>query len=234
MEKYNIKLPVSSSITDKKVLTKYVSYFTLGDGCLRVQKSLNRPNKNLNAHFECCQVKEHEDYILWRADILSNITSVTVKDREVKIGKTQLKTQTQRHPFFTAIRNRLYLNNHKVIDPHTLKLLDWEGLAILYQDDGCLSKKPSGNNCYTLTISTESFSYGDNVLLQRAIKDKTDILFRINKTSSNDNIHYRLCLSKYELINQFVDGVSKYIKPSFEYKITFSERLAPEKDDDII
>lgn len=206
-------------ISNKKELVKYVWIFTLGDGCLRLAKSKDRPNKDINAHFECNQVQVNEDYILWRADILSNITSVNLRYREISGCQDQISTKTRRHPLYTMLRNRTYLNNRKTVNPHDLKLLDWESLAILYQDDGCLSKKPNGNNCYTLSLSTDCFSYGDNVLLQRAIKDKTDILFRINSVRSKGGLHYKLILSKYDEINRFLDGIKTFIKPSFEYKL---------------
>lgn len=228
MEKYPIKLTVPNCIvSDKKELTKYVWAFTLGDGCIRIQLNKNRANRDVNYHFECGQIAEHEDYILWRADILSNITSVLLQYKVIKNGKPQIHTQTGRHPFFTTIRTRTYLNNHKVISEHDLKLLDWETLAILYQDDGSLSKKPVGNTCYTLSLATDSFSYGDNILLQRAIKEKVDILFRVNKlfSKSTGNLYHRLILSRYDTICRFLDGVSKFIKPSFEYKLLPNAQL---------
>jgi len=222
MEEYPLSIRQPKvRITDKKELTKYVWAFTLGDGCLRKDNHKNRPNKAENYHFECGQLAEHEDYILWRADILSNITSAYIQKKQRGDSKPMLITRVNRHPFFTTLRKRVYLDGRKVIDPHDLKLLDWETLAILYQDDGCLSKKNEGQNCYILTISTESFSYGDQVLLQRAIKNKTGILFRINSTRSADKscLHYRLILGKYSLIKEFLAGIKPYIKDSFKYKL---------------
>lgn len=220
-EEYPLKISKSNKILDKKKLTKYAWAFAVGDGCLRTPNDRDRPNNSVNAFFECGQTSDHEDYILWRADILSNITSVYIKFKPSKFEtqKSQLHTQTGRHPFFTTLKKRMYLEGHKVIDPHDLKLLDWESLAIIYQDDGCLSKKPKGNNCYTLTISTCSFSYGEQVMLQRAIKDKTDVLFGIGSINSVGGIKYRLITNKYENIKKFTDGVKPFIKPSFEYKL---------------
>lgn len=204
-------------ITDKKELTKYIWSFVLGDGCLTVSESKNRPNNNINYKFDCGQLAIHEDYILWRADILSNITGVYLQERQFKIGNLQIRTTTNRHPFFTTLRQRMYLNGTKLIDPHDLKLLDWETLAILYQDDGCLSHK--SYNSYNLTISSEAYTYGDNILLQRAIKDKVDILFSVQKISVNGNTKYRLALQNQEGQKKFIDGIRPYIKESFNYKI---------------
>jgi hypothetical protein len=219
-EKYPIKIEKTNDNTNDKELTKYVWAFTLGDGCLLFGKDKNRPNKDINANFECGQTYEHEDYILWRANILSNITSIYLQLKEKIPYKAQIVSKSGRHPFFTTIRSRMYLNGHKVIDPHYLKLLDWETLAILYQDDGSLSKKPKGINCYTLEIATNCFSYGEQVLLQRAIKEKTDILFHIVPCRNKKNVlQYKLTIAKHDTIVTFLNGVKPFIKPSFGYKL---------------
>jgi hypothetical protein len=250
MNEYPMHINKSNSITDSKVLTKYIWAFTLGDGCLYVANRKNRPNLNMNASFECNQVLETEEYSLWRADILSNITPVnlylkTKHEREyldaheqskITPESTQISTKTNTHPMFTTIRNRMYLNGHKVIDPHYLKLLDWETLAIFYQDDGSLSIKSVREKYqyWTVALSTEGFSYGDNILLQRAIKDKFDILFRlVGHPNKNGELHYRLQLQRQNEVDIFLNGVEKFIKPCFQYKIrkTFV-RCAPDENQD--
>lgn len=237
MEEYPIKIEKNNTYIDKKNLTKYVWSFVIGDGCLILGHNKNRPNRETNASFVCSQIAEHEDYILWRANILSHITSIHLSIRKgvyINTCKPQIKTVSNRHPFFTTIRDRMYLYGNKIIDPHYLKLLDWEALSILYQDDGSLSKKPIGQNCYSLVLSTEGFSYGDNVLLQRAIKDKTDVLFGIVRVNTKSGLHYRLQTAKYSNIKIFLNGVSKYIKPSFEYKLLPNVQLHKNVDGDII
>lgn len=229
---YPFHVDKSNTITDEKLITKYVWAFSLGDGCLFTAKPKDRPNNNVNSCFKCNQLASHEDYILWRADILSNITSLNIQ--YVQDG-TQLETVSNRHPLYTKMRSRIYLEGHKIVEPHYLKLLDWETLAILYQDDGCLSLKDKERYYYRLSLSTQSFSYGDNVLLQRAIKDKTDILFSVAPyRNKNDNLMYLLALQKQQEIDRFIDGVRKYIKPSFEYKVNNFRKTSSEKPDDEI
>ena len=220
-------------ITDNKLITKYVNDFVLGDGCLYIPVKKGRANKNVTAIFDCGQLKKNEDYILWRADILSNITSVHIKEKQAT--SLMLYTETNRHPIFSHVRERVYPNNHKVVDPHYLKLFDAESLAILYQDDGSLSHK--GKNQYNLVISTEGFSYGDNILLQRMLKDKFDILFSVlGYRGKTNNLLYRLQLQKKELQYKFLEIVTPYIKSSFEYKLdmTTTESSAILVDGDIV
>jgi hypothetical protein len=211
----------SLKITDNKELTKYLYSFSLGDGCLYYPTKKGRANKNVTAVFSCGQLKIHEDYILWRADILSNITSVHIQEK-----KNMLCTETNRHPKFTEMRQRMYPNDYKIVEPHYLKLFDAESLAILYQDDGSLSHK--GENQFSLVISTESFSYGDNILLQRMIKDKFDILFSVlGYRNKLGNLLYRLQLQKKELQHRFLDVVEPFIKESFRYKLDMTKTESP-------
>lgn len=232
---YPLSIEKSNTITDKKELTKYIWAFSLGDGSLLYDHHKNRPNINENAYFSCDQVSRNEDYILWRANILSSITSVNIQ-KKVNKESEMLCTRVNRHPIFTTMRNRIYLNGVKIVEPHYLKLLDWESLAILFMDDGCCSIKDKKYGYYCLTLSTQSFSYGDNVLLQREIKNKTDILFSIVRmTTQSGGIQYRLQLQKQLEIDKFIAGVRKFITPSFEYKINKnSVRLTPEMDDEIV
>lgn len=230
---YPLHVNKSNSIQDKKILTKYIWAFSLGDGCLYLRNDKNRLNKDNNAQFECSQLSEHEDYVLWRADILSNITSLNI---QLKNDGAMLATSSNRHPVYTTMKERIYLNGRKIVEPHYLKLLDWESLAILHQDDGCLSLKDKKYKHYCLTLSTQSFSYGDNILLQRAIKDKTDILFSVTpiRTKSGE-VQYRLMLQRQNDIDKFIDGIRNYVQPSFEYKVeNFRKTDSGLPDDEIV
>lgn len=226
---YPLHVNKSNTISDKKTLTKYIWAFTLGDGCLYLRKDKDRPNADTNAVFDCGQLAIHEDYILWRAEILSNITTLNL---QLKKNDVILSTKSNRHPVYTTMRNRIYLEGHKIIDPHYLKLLDWETLAILHQDDGCLSLKDKIRNYFCITLSTQSFSYGDNILLQRAIKEKTDILFSVTPIrTQKGETQYRLMLNRQDDIDRFIDGIRKYIKPSFQYKVNNFRMTDSEKSD---
>jgi hypothetical protein len=148
------------------------------------------------------------------------------------------RLRTSRHPFFNPFRERLYSTGNKIIDPHYLKLLDWEMLAILYQDDGSISHYiSSSNKAYnTVELATHRYSYGDNLLLKKAIKETMDIEFNVCQVRRKDKLYYRLNLRQKD-VSKFIDGISKFVLPSFEYKLNiFSNEVLQDEnlDGDIV
>lgn len=215
-----------TDITDYKVLTKYVSAMLLGDGCLSFSNE-----RSANARYSLTQIADHYDYVEWQADILSNLTNVTVWRKESWIDSigTKRKTtnylKTQSVPFFTTIRNRNYIEGKKVVSHHDIKLFDWECLAIWYMDDGNLEVKKQVKQDYVrITLCTNSFSYGDCLLLRTMLKDKFDIGFDVSTMKAKSGaIQYTLRTSK-EYAKRFIQGVTPYVKPSFYYKLKYDIR----------
>jgi len=207
---------------DKRTLTKYIVAFTYGDGYL------DSDSAKKYSRFQANNIIDNKDYVEWRAGILRNLTEVTIKeveDTRHSNRKTILSTLTRQHPMYSKVRSRLYLNRRKVIDPHYLTLMDWETLAILYMDDGSLrdvtqNYKGRIYHNYYPNIATCNYSYGDNWLLKKAIKEILGIEFNINKHSVNKNGEqiYMLVL-RASSRDRFFEGVRQYILPSFEYKV---------------
>ena len=210
---------------DKKELTKLISYFAMGDGGVYYNGS--------NCKFIMNMRSANKDYIDWVAEVVSEITSVTIKevpdyntDGYVRQPLTRLESKS--HPFFTVLRNRIYVDKYKGLDPHTLKLLDWEALAILYMCDGSLytdkpnPKKGLINNSYNVNLNMKRLSYGDQFILKKTLKENLDLEWNINK----HNQYYYLRLRCKDL-DKFMEGITPYIKPSFSYKLIRTEN--PEK-----
>ena len=202
---------------DKKELTKLVSYFIMGDGGAYIIKK--------NAKFIMNMRAENKDYIDWVDSVFS--TFVGTKQYERKdyntdgcVRKPQIRIETATHPFITTIRNRIYTEGYKGIDPHALKLLDWESMAILYMCDGCLHeekpnpKKGLKNSSWNLTLNMKRLSYGDQLLLKQAIRDTLGVEFNINRQGG----YYYMRLRSRD-VSTFCEGVRPYIKDSFSYKI---------------
>jgi len=213
-------------ITDKKILVKYVNAFLLGDGWL----SRRNNNESCNACYGLRQIAQHKDYIDWQANILENLTSVHYYNRDAFIDPRGVNNQAQicitskAHPFYTTMYERVYTSQRiKSISYHDLKLLDWETLAILYQDDGYIQVIPGikVDKKVDVYICTENYTYGDLTLLQSAIFEKVGIPFTFKKRKLKDNYGYRLVI-RGEKALRFLDGISKYVKPSYEYKIDAS------------
>lgn len=205
---------------NKMYLTKIVAASLLGDGCVTIPK-----DGSINASYGIRQTEPHKDYLNWLADRLNDITYVRregpfVMSKYIQNAKDQYGLKTRTHPFFTKFRERMYPNGHKVVDPHYLTLMDWEFLAIWYQDDGHITSRMQGNyQDIQVGIATQSFSYGDNLLLKQALKEKLYLEWNIrqykNKTGA---IKYHLALRRTSL-ERFIDGVMPFIVPSFQYKV---------------
>jgi hypothetical protein len=202
---------------DKKELTKLVSYFIMGDGGAYVNKQ--------NAKFIMNMKAENKDYIDWVDKVFSEFVGTKQYERKDYntdgcVRAPQIRLETNTHPFITTIRDRIYTDGYKGIDPHALKLLDWEAMAILYMCDGCLhedkpnEKKGLKNSSWNLTLNMKRLSYGDQLLLKQAIRDRLGVEFNINRQGK----YYYMRLRSKD-VEKFCVGVLPYMKDSFSYKI---------------
>ena len=202
---------------NKKELTKLLSYFIMGDGGVYVTKQ--------NAKFVMNMKAENKDYIDWVDNVLSEITGTKQYERKDYNAdgctrQPQIRLESNCHPMLTTLRDRIYTDGYKGIDPHALKLLDWEAMAILYMCDGCLHedkpnpKKGLVNSSWNLTLNMKRLSYGDQLLLKEAIRDTLGMEFNINR---HGKYYYMRLRSKD--VEQFCVNVLPYIKDSFSYKI---------------
>jgi len=201
-------------IKDKKQLMKLVSFLAMSDG------SIHHNGGSKNCVFSFSQTEDHSDFVDFAREVVENITSSTTyrQDRELP-RKSVLKLQTKSHPYFNALRGRIYVGNYKSLDFHALKLLDFEALAILHMADGCLGKHIDASNkvSYTTTLNMCRLSYGDLVFLKRVLKDRLDLEWNVVKTGKS---YFCLRLRSKDH-DKFIDGVAPYILPSFRYKIDF-------------
>lgn len=198
---------------DKKELYKLVSYFVMGDGGVYYSGK--------ECRFVMNMLEQNSDFIYWAKKILENITDVSVsevKDEREGRGKS-LRLMTKTHPIFTKMREQIYTENYRGISPHYLKLLDWEALSILYMSDGGLYiDKPNPqrglvNNSYSISLYVKRLSYGDQFILKKQL-EKIGLMWNINKAGKY------FCLRLRAKDNEFFcSNISKYIFPSFQYKI---------------
>lgn len=207
---------------DNKELTKIVAASLLGDG------HVTKEPEGRNSHYELNQVITHRDYTDFIKNRLSELTRVRETIRSFKHSmpnaKDQIVLKTMSLPFYTKFRNRMYGTGVKAVDPHYLTLIDAEFMAIWYMEDGSRAVNEA-NSQESVYLYTDSFSYGDNDLLRKAIMEKTGFVFNIHQRKNKHGlIKYRLYLYKKQ--NQrFFEYVAPHILPSFSYKL--SERLAP-------
>jgi hypothetical protein len=192
---------------DKRQLIKYISAFTMGDGGVYYSGK--------ECRFVSNQLEKHRDYIEWRAEILEGLTSVNLHVSKQEGKQDILSTTTRTHPTYTAVRKRLYIDGYKSVDPHYLSNLDWEMVSILFQDDGSACKDKRSPGCEpTVCLHLKRLSYGDQLLLKKAFKDKLEMEFNVQR--HYDRWYLRL---RSKDSSKFLSSVKSFIKPSFEYKL---------------
>lgn len=203
-------------INDKKQLYKLISYIIMGDG------GVYHSNNSGNARFIMNMIKKNEDFVIYCKDILENVTSCKIIEIQKEGNRqVQLRLESKCHPIYTKMRERIYVGTYKSIDHHALNLLDFEALAILYMCDGSLGKyfRPQigmKNPSCSITLNLKRLSYGDLFLLKKALKDKLDLEWNIQK----HNKYFFLRLRMKD-VPKFIEGITPYIHPSFLYKIDF-------------
>ena len=216
----------SVETVDKQEEYKYYYAFVFGDGCLE------KPSSGSNSRLRLEHVSRNLDYCEYKQKILEQLTTTTVTTyyREDK-QQSFTRVLTGRHPTFTKIRERMYLNGVKTIDPHMEAFLDWETLAIIYQDDGTVFYNQWGSP--QVFLCTENFTWAEQKMFRDWLAKHFNLHWEVVRKTGAKATGYRLRL-KGKHIQNFWDGVRPYIVPSMLYKLGNSERKAPVMGEDTV
>lgn len=198
--------------TNRMELTKALSFATMGDGGVYYGGK--------NCYFAMNILEKNRDYAeLIQKLIEDNLTSCRIKVVEKEPPRqTQVNLLSKTHPFFTTLRERIYVGLYKSVDVHALKCLDYEALSFLYMSDGsfCKDKRTkSGEAGRKITLNMKRLSYGDQFLLKKALKEKLNLEWNIHKNSHR----YYLALRAKD-VDTFLEGISPFVCPSFSYKLS--------------
>ena len=204
-------------MSSNKDISKRLYYFSTFDGYL------DKRGENHNSRLSVVMKDTNADYI-WEVALALEEASIGYKVWEPAINlhdgcnrQQQIRVQSSAHPKLTAIRNRVYIDGHKVIDPHMLTMMDAEALTIVFMADGSRKNVAlvdgSMNPLYRL--HTNGFSYADNMSLADAIKEKLNIPFNVERQATNK---WGLTLPK-KFNSIFETTVSPFILESFNYKL---------------
>lgn len=203
-------------------------------GMVLGDSSLCLPKQCKNAHMRIQHGLRATDYLHYKADILKNLTEVTISYIGGKYPGITVRTRN--HPLYTRLRELAYPQGKKIVSHTWVSWLTVHGLAIWYMDDGYLYKGYSVNKSgrrriyrREITLSTCGFSLEENQFLAEFIKERFDIEFKVRK----DGKYYRLRMGAIES-NKFLEIVKPYIVPCMEYKLNMEyerpqivERRAP-------
>lgn len=205
---------------DKKELVKLLSYIIMGDAGVYMTGVCK------NASFAMNMKKDNLDYVEFCKSVVEQVVGCSITDRKIDNSdgynrKPQVRLQSKTHPLLTKLRDRIYTGKYKGIDPHALKLLDAQALSILYMCDGSLvttspesTNRGSISNEYSVTLNMKRLSYGDLFILKKALKEKLDLEWNINRQGK----YYYLRLRAKDL-TKFMEMVQPHVLPSFQYKV---------------
>lgn len=214
-------------MSNKKDTIKRLYYISTFDG------GLYTTGKCTNARFIMNMRAANLDYVNMCADAINAIDcGYRISRREDYntdgyIRQAQVRLESKVHPTLTSIWQRIYIDGKKVIDPHMLTMLDAEALAIIFMADGSRYVDKRCNAAPSYSLNTKGFSYGDNLLLKQAIRDKLGLEFNVQRQSNYWYLRLRTRDS-----SKFEQLVLPYVQESFLYKLG---RLAPLcEGDDIV
>jgi len=151
------------------------------------------------------------DYFIMKYEALIPIVDNGYKlihqyDKRTKKTYSYYKFQTKTSNFFTKWREIVYENNKKVITKKIANMLNEEGIAIKFFDDGYREK-----HCEAVDISMDNYDLQSTVNLKERIEE----LFQVKATVTTQ-MGIRIP-SKYG--RKFKDSIIKYASPSVLYKL---------------
>lgn len=198
-----------------KDLNKRLYAYAMFDGHLMF------PGNSANACLVINMLEANKDYLeaviqtLEEVPVGYNLSKPAIYTKDGFERRQQLRLQSRNHPIFTKIHSRIYIDGHKVVDPHMLTLMDEEMLAIAFMADGSryvdqrwANSKPS----YRLHLN--NLSYGDLMLIKKSLKDTFGLEINTRKKGNRYDLAVPNAFSEL-----FESIVEKYILPSFQYKL---------------
>lgn len=207
-------------------LDSAVYAMVLGDGYI------TKPNKAGNCRIQFCHSLKNKKYLFWKKSILDQIGGCELKYYEdsyknSKNGKIYKRCILYSNPnrYFRKIRDRIYVNGKKTLNEKILSKLTDLSLAILWQDDGCLtiaSQKDYKGHFYSFVLPELAFcnfSEVENNLFIEWLSRKFGIesVIKIHKSNKkSDQIYIKLYSKTFK---SFIDLIKPYVHSSMFYKI---------------
>lgn len=169
--------------------------------------------RGTNAAFSLGHSIDQIEYARYKKSILEYLTSCRecVQTRHDGKGKDYIKIDSRVHPFYTALRNHMYIDGRKTVDEHIMKCLTPLGLALWYQDDGCLINH---SDFLTPFLCTHGFSKTEVEMMCRSLQK----LFGLQWRPRKDKQYYAMRLRRKDR-KAFFDLIRPYIHPTMQYKI---------------
>jgi predicted transcriptional regulator len=158
------------------------------------------------------------DYFLYKKNLLKNITGPISFETQIreKVENFSLRTHFKSMRELFPFCNAFYSENGKTLPDKVFIENNFNdfSFAIWYGDDGYRINTRHGKPCGKF-LSTNSFSYENQIFLKNLLKNKLNIEVNIMGKKINE---YRLYIPAKEIIK--VDFIlNKYLKGLLDYKI---------------
>ena len=193
---------------------EYLFGSLLGDDSLKMGE--NRKYPFLSVAHSIDQRK----YVQWKHTLWKQITPGGIKENvPIKVHSKIYYSDrftTAAHPDFTGFFKMFYSDGRKIVNEKVLKRLAPFSIAVWYMDDGYYD-----NYRGRVRLSTNSFTYEENIAIKNYFKEMWDISSNIGKSDSGT--HYIWFNTKNTI--EFFNIIKNYILPSFDYKIDLKRKL---------
>jgi len=184
----------------------------IGDGCLS-------HGNGINYYLEETHSKKQREYLAWKNTFLKELNAKMKQKIFLILGKRYegFKLQTSSFPFLTEYRKLFYHNSKKTISIRILNQINELGLAVWYLDDGHVVP-----NTNLITLSTDSFSHKEHIIIRRWLKKQYGVYPKISKRGGK---YYYMCFGRKDsdiILSIFKEIFSKYNVPkSMWYKLGY-------------
>ena len=180
-------------------------YLGTAYGTVLGDSSLVKPNPG-NSRISGAQ--KHKEYAEYKANLLG------AKVRERNDGYWEYKTG--RLPMYSKMYDQMYYEGRKTVTPHVMSVLNDQGLALWYFDNGSYSKANM-----VVVLHTCAFNYAEQLVIQKSLHDRFGLRFSIIRQGKK---HYRLRLRNGDR-KHFFGIVSPYCPKVMDYKIPTAEEM---------
>ncbi|MGI0058200.1 MAG: hypothetical protein ACREBJ_00395 [Nitrosotalea sp.] len=189
----------------------------LGDSSLSKKLSTNN---FLSYSFATSHCDVQKEYLIHKAEILNtNPHSYTKNDNSWSPGSIYWKTTYHNKLFLQDVYETCFINDRKTVSQKWVDIIDWEGIAYWFMDDGC---SHAYKNAQTIQVNFSTLSF---------IKPEIDLL--INKfcklgisshtVKSQHGNGIVLTIDSGD-VNNFMSKIEPFMVSCMDYKIKKDNR----------
>jgi len=210
----SIKEELDSAIC--RVLSKEQEQILLGT--LMGDSGLHVGKTDRNAGLQVSHRAEDGEYLMWKYRSLRSTGLFHPPTFKVRgSGQRQWILRSKHHSLFTSLYNLFYAGRKKVVPQEVLYRLGPLGLAVWYQDDGCLMVRKGRCHAYhpLIRLSTESFSQDEALMIRDWLISAWDVPFRVCPNPPG----WRLALSIEKEVTKFLKLMGPHVVPCMKRKV---------------